>query len=167
MEQTQAYTQLLAINEGVALLATLAPNRLVELREAFPQLRSELQTGITAGPEVRPGSDAYLGEKATVMMAALTEVADAAHGKLNEISGRVRVARRHRLTSQALVLVGSSSCLATLALSQTRAAVAGSVLTLLAALGNLAAEHLEKLLNPQAGNIYELSQKLGEGKYKA
>lgn len=163
-----APAQAIAINEGVALLDMLAPGRLADLRVALPQLTHELQTGIMAGPEdAKLGPDVYLSEKARVMMAALTEVGDAAQRKLIGISGRVRNARRQRLISQALVVVGSSSSLATLALSQTRAAVAASVLTLLAALGNLAAEYLEKLLNPQAGNIYDLFQKLGEGRYRA
>jgi hypothetical protein len=166
MGRTQAHA--LAINEGVALLDELAPSRLADLRTALPQLASELQVGIIAGSgDEEPAPDAYLREKASVMMTALTEVADAAERKLMEVSGRVRNARRQRLVSQALVLVGSSSSLATLALSQTRAAVAASVLTLLAALGNLAADYLEKLLNPQAGNIYEMFQRLGEGKYRA
>jgi hypothetical protein len=161
----------IAINEGVSLLEKLSPKRLNELRAAHPLLSDDLDLGIVAGAEEKPEGqsihDVLLKEKAAVMIAALGEATNAAYAGLASVSRRVRTARRARLFSQVLVLIGSSSSLATLALSKNRAAVIAAVLTLLAALGNLLAEYQEKLLYPQTGNIYDVLQKLGEGAYRA
>lgn len=164
-------TTAIAINEGVSLLEKLSPARLEQLRRQFPLLSDELSLGIYAGAnEEQQGaesSDALMNEKASIMIAALAEAWKAAEKALMSVSRRVRTARRWRLVSQAVVIVGSSSSLAALGLSKSREAVVAAVLTLFAALGNLAAEYQEKLLSPQAGNIYDVFQKLGEGAYKA
>jgi hypothetical protein len=160
-----------AINEGVSLLEALSPVRLNELRAAHPQLADDLRLGLIAGDEDIESSNAQsqyqlLKEKASVMVVALKEAASAAQAGSISVSQRVRTARRQRLISEALVLIGSSSSLATLALSKNRATVIAAALTLLAALGNLFAEYQEKLLT-QGGNIYDVFQKLGEGAYQA
>src|ERR1700730_1005453 len=163
-------TTSIAINEGVFLLQSLSPARLDQLREEYPALSKELAVGISAGPDVEPGDNnaatAILREKAQIMVVALSEAGTAAQQALLTLSRRVKSARRRRLISQMLVLIGSSSSLATLALSKNRAAIISAVLTLLAALWNLLAEYQEKLLNPQAGNIYDAFQRLAEGAYK-
>ena len=159
-----------AINEGVALLQKLAPSLLNQLRDRYPLLSHELQVGIDAGPQDEKAADqsaALLNERAMVMIAALDEARQRAEDELVSVSSRVVIARRWRLVSQILVVIGSSSSLATLALNKNTAAVIAAVLTLLAALGNLFGEYVEKLLNPQAGTIYDLFQKLSEGVYKA
>ena len=160
----------IAINEGVFLLQSLAPARLDEFRTEFPSQSKALAIGIIAGPEDGPKDDsiatAMLRERAQIMIVALGEAEAAAKSALLKVSRRVKSARRQRLLSQILVLIGSSSSLATLALSKNRAAVISAVLTLLAALWNLLAEYQEKLLNPQAGNIYDAFQRLAEGAYK-
>ena len=157
-----------AINEGVSLLDKLSPNKLTELREQYPALADELALGIEAGGDehVAPQA-ALLKEKANVMITALAEAESAAEKALASVSARVKSARRQRLISQMLVVIGSSSSLATLALSKNRAAVIAAVLTLLAALGNLIAEYNERLLSPQAGNVYDIFQKLADGAYRA
>ena len=160
-----------AINEGVSLLDSLSPTLLQQLRGKYATLSDKLDLGIAAGADEEreggPADDPLIREKASVMIAALAEAWKAAENRLVSVQRRIQTARRQRFVSQALVLVGSSSSLATLALSKNRAAVIAAVLTLLAALGNLAAEYQEKLLMPQAGNIYDVFQKLGEGAYKA
>jgi hypothetical protein len=157
-----------AINEGVSLLDKLSPTKLTKLRERYPALADDLAPGIEAGVEedVAPQA-ALLKEKANVMITALAEASSAAEKALASVSNRVKSARRQRLISQVLVVIGSSSSLATLALSKNRAAVIAAVLTLLAALGNLIAEYNEHLLSPQAGTIYDVFQKLADGAYRA
>jgi len=158
-----------AINEGVSLLDKLSPARLTQLRKQYPILTDELALGIDAGSEEQMAAQgiALLTEKANIMIAALAEAEAAAEKSLVSVSARVKTARRQRLISQVLVVIGSSSSLATLALSKNRAAVIAAVLTLLAALGNLVAEYNEGLLSPQAGNIYDVFQKLAGGAYRA
>jgi len=162
--------QIIGINEGVSLLHSLSPARLDELRAEFPLQSEALTVGIPAGPgdELTDNkiATAMLREKAQIMIVALREAEAVSKKALQSISRRVRSAKRQRLVSQILVLVGSSSSLATLALSKNRAAVISAALTLLAALWNLLAEHQEKLLNPQSGNIYDAFQRLAEGTYK-
>lgn len=160
----------IAINEGVFLLQSLSPDRLNQLRIEFPSQSRALAIGIIAGSEDGPENDkvamAMLRDRAQIMIVALSEAEAAAKKAVVAVSRRVKSARRQRLLSQILVLIGSSSSLATLALSKNRAAVISAVLTLLAALWNLLAEYQEKLLNPQAGNIYDAFQRLAEGAYK-
>jgi len=159
-----------AINEAVSLLESLSPARLETLRGQYPRLSGQLGLGIYAGEDdEHPArqSDPHLNEKASIMVAALTEAWKSAEVAMITVSRSVRTARQQRLFSQAFVLLGSSSSLATMALGQNRAAVIAAVLTLLAALGNLGAEYNEKLLSPQAGNVYDVFQRLGEGAYKA
>jgi hypothetical protein len=158
------------INEGISLLATLSPLRLEQLRKEHPSISKDLVLGITAGPEEERTDEfvasAIIREKAQVMIAALSEAGTAAQNALESVSTKVKSAKRQRLISQLLVLIGSSSSLATLALNKNRAAVISAVLTLLAAIGNLFAEYQERLLNPQTGNIYDAFQRLSEGVYK-
>jgi hypothetical protein len=45
--------------------------------------------------------------------------------------------------------------------------VVSAVLTTLAALGTLLAEHRERLLTPSVGSIYDAFQRLGEGSFAA
>jgi hypothetical protein len=158
-----------AINEGIFLLEKLSPSKLVDLRKEYPFLSGDLRVGISAGPEAERDAsvqDAIAREKAQIMIAALATAESAARKGLASVSRKVKSARRQRLISQIFVLIGSSSSLATLALGQNRAAVISAVLTLLAALGNLFADYQERLLNPQAGNIYDAFQRLSEGVYK-
>src|SRR5580698_6233959 len=119
-------TGAIAINEGVSLLEKLSPGRLDELRTAHPLLSDALSLGILAGAEVTPETtstvDPLLREKAAVMVAALGEAAKAAQEGSASVARRIRLARRQRLISQGLVLIGSSSSLATLALNKNRAA---------------------------------------------
>src|SRR5579862_5648872 len=138
-----------AINEAVSLLESLSPARLETLRGQYPRLSGQLGLGIYAGEDdEHPArqSDPHLNEKASIMGAALTEAWKSAEVAMITVSRSVRTARQQRLFSQAFVLLGSSSSLATMALGQNRAAVIAAVLTLLAALGNLGAEYNEKLL---------------------
>jgi hypothetical protein len=158
-----------AINEGIFLLEKLSPSKLLDLRKEYPYLSADLRVGILAGPEGEKDASvqaAIVREKAQIMIAALAAAERAARSGLASVSRKVKSARRQRLISQILVLIGSSSSLATLALGQNRAAVVSAVLTLLAALGNLFADYQERLLNPQAGNIYDALQRLSEGVYK-
>jgi hypothetical protein len=157
-----------AINEAVSLLDSLSPTRLDQLRGQHPLLAGDLGLGILAGADTEQPSDALLNEKAQIMIAALGEAWKAAEDALAEVSRRIKTARRERLISQVLVVIGSSSSLAAITLSQDlRPTAIAALLTLLAALGNLVAEYHEKLLTPQAGNIYDAFQKLGEDGYKA
>lgn len=158
-----------AINEGVFLLDTLSPARLEDLRREYPRLSEDLKVGILAG--VEEGGDkeqaiAILREKAQIMIAALAEANAAAERALVFLSQRIVSAKRQRLFAQLLVLIGSSSSLATLAFGQKPAAIICALLTLFAAIGNLIAEYKERLLNPQTGNIYDGYQRLSEGAYK-
>jgi len=158
-----------AINEAVFLLSQLSPSQLESLKLQYPELADELRVGISGGGESAesPQKDPHLAEKASIMIAALDEAWRRAEGAMTSVSRNIKKARQHRLVSQALVLIGSSSLLGTLALDNKPAAVISAVLTLLAALGNLLAEYQERLLNPQSGSIYEAFQKLGDGAYKA
>jgi hypothetical protein len=158
------------INEAVFLLSRLAPGRLDSLRSAHPLIAEELQPGVFAGPsdtlESSVSAD-HLSAKASVMVAVLDETYHRAEAALAVVSKAIRTARTRRLAGQILVLVGSSSLLGTLALESKTASVIAAVLTLVAALGNLLAEHQEKILNPQMGNVYDAFQHLGEGAYRA
>lgn len=160
-----------AINEAVFLLAQTSPERLESLRSQFPYLAEELQEGIYAGEETQEKGEAkkssYLADKAAIVIAALDEAAKRAESAMGTVAESIRKARLRRLISQVLVLVGSSSLLGAVALEGKTATVLSAVLTLLAALGNLFAEHYERLINPQSGNIYDAFQKLGEGAYRA
>jgi hypothetical protein len=162
-------TQGQAINEAVFLLSALAPRQIESLKLQYPALADELKVGIYAGeePPAHPPQDLHLVEKADVMLRALAEASRRAEEAMACVSAKIKKARLRRLVSQAFVLIGSSSLLGAVALQGKLAAVGSAVLTLLAALGNLFAEHQEKLLNPQASSIYEAFQKLGEGAYKA
>src|SRR5438876_9785203 len=115
----------IAINEGVSLLEKLSPSRLHVLRGEYSLLSDELGLGIYAGSEEdqKGGQegDLHLNAKASIMIAALSEAWKAADDALATVSRRIRTARRERLISQALVVIGSSSSLATLALSKNRA----------------------------------------------
>jgi len=159
-----------AINEGVFLLDSLSPARLENLRKEYPDLSNDLKVGILGGVEKDTDKDqaaAILHEKSQIMIAALAEAEAAARHALTFVSRRIVSARRQRLITQLLVLIGSSSSLATLAFGQKAAAVFCAVLTLFAAIGNLLADYKERLLNPQTGNIYDAYQRLSEGAYKA
>ena len=158
------------INEAVFLLSQISTDRLDILRTAYPLIADELRPGVFAGPsDVDPSASALLllTAKANVMIAVLDEVSNRAESALVVVSGAIKSARSRRLAGQILVLVGSSSLLGTLALESKTATVIAALLTLLAALGNLLAEHVERLLNPQTGNVYDAFQHLGEGAYRA
>jgi len=160
-----------SINEAVFLLAQTAPERLEKLRGQFPQFSEELQEGIYAGEEAEDATKtdkiSYLADKAQIVIAALDEASKLAESAMGAVVKSINKARLRRLVSQVLVLVGSSSLLGAVALEGKTATVLSAIITLLAALGNLFAEHYERLLNPQSGNIYDAFQKLGEGAYKA
>jgi hypothetical protein len=159
----------IAINEAVFLLSQADPAKLVSLREKFPELDEELQEGIYAGSKQgdRATQDSYLVQKAEVVATALESVSDQADAAMRRVRVSIQRARSRRLISQVLVVIGSSSLLGAVALEGRTVTVISAVLTLLAALGNLFAEYHEKLLNPQASNIYEAFQKLGQGTYRA
>lgn len=157
-----------AINEGVFLLNSLSPARLESLRGEYPHLSKSLKVGIEAGVEEDRDKDqaAIVREKAQIMVAALAEAEAAAQRALAFVSRKIKSARRQRLFAQILVLMGSSSSLATLAFGKNTAAIICATLTLFAAIGNLVADYKERLLNPQTGNIYDAYQRLAEGGYK-
>jgi hypothetical protein len=152
-----------AINEAVFLLSKTAPEKLISLRNLYPDIAEELREGIYAGEK----EEMFIIEKAEFVTVALEEVSSLAKVAMVTVAVIIQRARSRRLISQMLVLIGSSSLLGAVALDGKTATVISAVLTLLAAIGNLLAEHYERLLNPQTGNIYEAFQKLGEGSYKA
>jgi len=157
-----------AINEGVSLLNGLSPAVLENLRTQHPGLSADLKLGIQAGTEPPSDEDQapIIREKAQIMIAAMAEAGTAARATLTSVSRKINSARRQRLWAQLLVLIGSSSSLATMAFGKNAAAIICAVLTLLAAIGNLIADYKEKLLNPQSGNIYDAYQRLSECVYK-
>lgn len=157
------------INEAVFLLKIMAPDKLASLKSRYPDIALELQEGIFAGTEEPPSPrSSYLCQRAAVVIVALEEAASRAEQAMGVAASNIKRARSRRLISQALVLVGSSSLLGAVALDAKHfVMVVSAVLTLLAALGDLLAEHYERLLNPKVGNIYDAFQKLGEGTYKA
>ena len=157
-----------AINEGVSLLNSLSPGALENLRSEYPRLSKDLKLGIQAGIESAGDEDRaqITREKAQIMIAAVAEAETAARAILDSVSRKINSARRERLWAQLLVLVGSSSSLATMAFGKSAAAIICAVLTLLAAIGNLIADYKERLLNPQSGNIYDAYQRLSECVYK-
>jgi len=158
----------LAINEAVFLLAQMAPEKLKAFQSRYPALAGELQQGIFAGTEdEQKPANSFLIQKAEVVTGVLEEASSQAEKAMSAVAADIKRARMRRLASQVLVLIGSSSLLGAVALDGKTATVVSAVITLLAALGNLMAEHYEKLLNPQSGNIYEVFQRLGEGAYKA
>lgn len=157
-------TQNVAINEAVFLLSELSPDDLDKLKLKYPTIADNLKVGIYAGDDV---SNEHLFEKAHVMMVVLNEARRRSETAMISISASIKKARQRRLLSQAIVIIGSSSLLGAVALDGKQATVISAILTLLAALGNLFAEYHEKLLNPQAGSIYDAYRKLGEGAYKA
>src|SRR6266852_5144487 len=157
------------INEGVFLLNKLSHYDVEDLHEKYPHIPADnLKTGIFAGPEEEdPANRAAMArDKAHFMLDTLAAAKEAAQTALVSVARKVKSARVQRLISQILVHIESSSSLATLALGKKRAAIVSAVLTLLAALGNLFAEYQEKLINPQAGNLYDAFQRLSEGVYK-
>src|SRR5690242_2121671 len=107
-----------AINEGVFLLDRLAPERLQELRQAFPNLSEKLKLGIEAGPveevDVQQRT-AMIRDKAQIMITTLVEAGKRAQSSLTLVARKIKSARQQRLFAQLLVLLGSSSSLATLA----------------------------------------------------
>jgi hypothetical protein len=157
-----------AINEGVSLLHSLSPSALEKLRIQHPLLSNDLKVGILAGVETENLEDRgqIVHEKAQIMICALSEAETAASQTLKAVAKKITSARRQRLWAQLLVLVGSSSSLATMAFGKNAAAIVCAVLTLLAAIGNLIADYKEKLLNPQTGNIYDAYQRLSESSYR-
>jgi hypothetical protein len=155
----------LPINEGVALLYALEPSRLTTLEKRFPHL--PLALGIQAGGGDTDEPDEYILDKAAFMIVALDQAAESAEEGRGRIARLIRKARLGRTISQGMIIVGSSASLATLALSQTRAAILSSLLSLLAAIGNLAAEHRERLLIKDAGSIYDAYEKLSISCYRA
>jgi hypothetical protein len=157
-----------AINEGVFLLNSLSPVRLENLRRQYPHLSDDLKLGIPAGAQEDKDKvqAAIIREKAQIMIAALAEAEAAADRALASVSQKIKSARRQRLFAQLLVLIGSSSSLATLAFGKNPAAIICAMLTLFAAIGSLIADYKEKLLNPQTGNIYDAYQRLSEGAYR-
>jgi signal transduction histidine kinase len=157
------------INEAVFLLKLMAPEQLESLKNRYPDIAQELQEGIFAGAE-EPSSQrsSYLCQRAVIVIVALEEAASRAEKAMVVAASDIKRARSRRLISQVLVLVGSSSLLGAVALDARQLVmVVSAVLTLLAALGDLLAEHYERLLNPKVGNIYDAFQKLGEGTYRA
>ncbi|MCC8991891.1 MAG: hypothetical protein LM514_04785, partial [Streptococcus sp.] len=139
------------INEAVFILSKIAPLQLQELRDQYPHLSDELREGISAGEkdDTSDGAADYLREKALVVSIALVETANRAEASMGEVVRRIRRSRSARLISQVLVLVGSSALLGAVALDDKTATIVTALLTLLAALGNLLADHGERLLNPQ------------------
>jgi len=154
------------INEAVSLLDSLAPERLIELRAEHPELAVQLRVGVDCGQEDEV-SPSLTRERARVLLAALNEAAVRAQRALENAAKRVARIRRKRLFSQVAVLIGSSSLLGAVALDQKVASVVSAVLTLLAALGDLLAQHEEGLLTPGQGTVQEIFQRLGEGRYAA
>lgn len=157
-----------AINEGVSLLSRLSPSALDDLRARYPHRSEDLKVGIRAGLESSSDDNQrpIVCEKAQIMIAAMAEAENAARETLMSVAKRISLARRQRLWAQLLVVIGSSSSLATMAFGKNAAAIICAVLTLLAAIGNLIADYKEKLLNSQSGNIYDAYQRLSECVYK-
>lgn len=157
------------INEAIFLLNSLAPTRLSQLKAEHPTLQEQLVVGVACGDadEGQETAGPLLHEKASVMIAVLEEAATRAHRGLHVTSVRIAQARRRRLVSQVLVLVGSSTLLGSVALDGKVVSVVSAVMTTLAALGTLLAEHRERLLTPSVGSVYDAFQRLGEGSFKA
>ena len=153
------------INEAVGVLSKLDPAQIAELRSEFPSIADELRIGRIGGT---PSDSASFDlERAEVAARALIAVANRASLELVRIQDRMRSARRRRLGSQILTLVCSSGVLGALALNKATAAVAISVLTLLASVGTLLADFGEKLLKSGEGDVYEAFEQASNASYKA
>ena len=59
-----------------------------------------------------------------------------------------------------MVLIGSSSILGTIGLSDSMPATVAAIVTLAAACGSLFVEHFSRILNPNLGNIFDAFQNL-------
>lgn len=158
-----------AINEIVFFLSRTDPSGLEYLRGQYPQLAGELKEGIYAGPDKDTDRQdiSFIKGKAELSIKALSKVLVLSQEAKTQITKKIMVARKNRLWSQVCVALGSSSVLGTALIGNKYWTVLAAVITLLAMFFNLFAEHQERLLNPQNGNIYEAFQKLGEGAYRA
>lgn len=153
------------INELVAVLAQLDPSQLEGLKSEFPGIAAELQPGRLGG--VGEERLSYDRERAEVSARALVAVANRASVELVKIQRRMVSARRYRLIAQVLTLVCSSGVLASLAMKEAAAAIVTSLLTLLASIGTLVADHGEKLLKPGQGDVYEAFEQASSANFKA
>lgn len=159
------------INEAVYLLDKLNPEALKTYRTENREIAEMLEPGIWAGTESemksdRGSSDDFAYEKAKFVLAAVKVSLDTANRGIITATKRISFSRKLKLYSGILVLLGSSGILGALALKQQNIAIISAIITLFSSIGNLISDHLEKIINPKSGNVYDVYQNLVESRNK-
>lgn len=154
------------INEAVNLLSNIDPDSLKTLINDYPALGNELILGREGGEQETP--DDLDIDRAWIMIKALDKGRLRAEQELCAIRGRIIRARKSRFLAQAITLIGSSGVLALLASrggeSQT---VLAAIVTLLASIWTMIAEHTERLLKPGGPDIYDTFERASKAAYRA
>jgi len=149
------------INESVCLLSLTSKESLETLRKNYPFLVDELKVGVKCGrPKQESDEDKYLAAKIDVALNALNAGNKAIVKLSRVVSERIAKAKKLRLISQVVVLIGSSSLMSSTVWGNDLVRQVIAILTFLAALSSTFAEYYEKLLNPKKGDIYTIHEKL-------
>jgi hypothetical protein len=149
------------VDEIATLLGTYAPLALAALRADAPsELQDELVIGGTAGPV-----DTLLRERAQFAVAAIDEFTPYAVFVLERAKQSLDHARRARFVAEILTVVCSAGTLGTLGL-KNEATWLMSVLSLIAAVATVTAEHLIRLNLAGNTSLVDLYTKLTNQMYE-
>jgi hypothetical protein len=131
------------INEAVSFLKKLGSQKEAEYKKLFPEL--DLAEGISLGEEDEDEPRVLVIRKAEFMARLLAEGEGVCTAALAVAERKIRSSNRVKQFGQYASIVGSSSFVGSLAFNKTAAFVIG-VLTVIAALASVIAEHLMSTL---------------------
>ncbi len=151
----------ISINEAIFTLSHFFPEILTKFKVNHPEISDELIVGKPCGEEEKKQSNNQLYSKAKLICEALRFSSSKAKEGLSNVKSSLIKARRIRIIGQVMVLLGSSTILASIVTDQNEIEIASGIITFLAAVSSIFAEYFEKPLLPNSGNLYDEFQKLG------
>lgn len=151
---------LIPINEAISYLSSNHSEKISELQARFPDISDELKPGVLAGSDETDESlpsekdRQYVLAKAKIQSEALAYLVRDASSAAAYCKEKISIIRRLKMGSEILVLIGSSSILGTLNLESDWPTIVAAVATFLAACAALCVDHLQKIMNPELGDIF-------------
>jgi hypothetical protein len=129
------------INELAGFLARLGPDKQGEYKAAFPELAAELAPGYVLGEADKAEPRALIIKKAQAMAKLLAEASQMCAASTEFTASRIRKSNVVKQMGQYASIVGSASFVGSLQLSDKTTAMVIGILTTVAALASVIAEH--------------------------
>lgn len=152
--------QPLLINELAAVLNEFGGAVREEIASKYPELASELDGGVWAGPEEDKSDNSLLIMKAKFTSEVLEETTQKGERAINAISVKLQKSNQVRLLGQLAAVIGSSSAIGAVGFGEQLVAQISAGFALIGSISGILSGHIETIISKKPGSINEVYERL-------